>query len=80
MFAFIKKHYHWVIVTLMLTELAVYSGILNNLLSLHLIPVTEELKISRGNFSLGIALGMILLTVSLIVNIVISVLQRRLSR
>lgn len=35
---------------------------------------------NRGNFSLGIALGMILLTVSLLVNIVISVLQRRLSR
>ena len=35
---------------------------------------------NRGDFSLGIALGMILLTVSLIVNVVISVLQRRLSR
>ena len=35
---------------------------------------------NRGNFSLGIALGMILLTVSLIVNIVISLMQRRLSR
>ena len=35
---------------------------------------------NRGNFSLGIALGMILLTVSLVVNIVISGLQRRLSR
>ena len=35
---------------------------------------------NRGNFSLGIALGMILLTASLIVNIVISLLQRRLSR
>ena len=35
---------------------------------------------NRGNFSLGIALGMILLTLSLIVNIVISLLQRRLSR
>ena len=33
---------------------------------------------NRGNFSLGIALGMILLTVSLVVNIVISLLQRRL--
>ena len=33
---------------------------------------------NRGNFSLGIALGMILLTVSLLVNIVISLLQRRL--
>ena len=35
---------------------------------------------NRGNFSLGIALGMILLTISLLVNIVISLLQRRLSR
>lgn len=35
---------------------------------------------NRGNFSLGIALGMILLTVSLLVNIVVSLLQRRLSR
>ena len=34
---------------------------------------------NRGNFSLGIALGMILLAVSLLVNIVISELQRRLS-
>ena len=35
---------------------------------------------NQGNFSLGIALGMILLTASLIVNVVISLLQRRLSR
>lgn len=35
---------------------------------------------NRGNFSLGIALGIILMTLSLIVNIVISMLQRRLSR
>lgn len=35
---------------------------------------------NQGNFSLGIALGMILLAVSLVVNIVISGLQRRLSR
>ena len=35
---------------------------------------------NRGDFSLGIALGMILLTVSLLVNIIISLLQRRLSR
>ena len=35
---------------------------------------------NQGNFSLGIALGIILLSISLIVNIVISLLQRRLSR
>ena len=35
---------------------------------------------NQGNFSLGIALGIILMTASLAVNIVISLLQRRLSR
>ena len=35
---------------------------------------------NRGNFSLGIALGLILMTVSLLVNIIVSLLQRRLSR
>lgn len=35
---------------------------------------------NRGNFSLGIALGMILMTLSLLINIVISIMQRRLSR
>ena len=34
---------------------------------------------NRGNFSLGIALGIILLTVSFLVNVMISLLQRRLS-
>ena len=35
---------------------------------------------NRGNFTLGVALGIILLSLSLMVNIVISLLQRRLSR
>ncbi len=35
---------------------------------------------NRGNFSLGIALGIILLAVSLLVNIIIFLLQRRLSK
>ena len=35
---------------------------------------------NRGNFSLGVALGLILMVVSLLVNIVVSLLQRRLSR
>ena len=34
---------------------------------------------SRGNFTLGVALGIILLSLSLLVNIIISLLQRRLS-
>ena len=35
---------------------------------------------NRGNLSLGIALGIILMTLSLLVNVVISLMQRRMSR
>lgn len=35
---------------------------------------------NRGNFTLGIALGIILLSLSLVVNVVLSMTQRRLSR
>jgi len=35
---------------------------------------------NQGNFTLGVALGMILMTLSLLINILISLLQRRLSR
>lgn len=49
----LRKHYHWVIALVVLIELAVFSGILNNIVSVHLIPVTEDLGISRGSFSLA---------------------------
>lgn len=52
----LRKHYHWVIALVVLIELAVYSGILNNIISLHLIPVTEDLGISRGSFSLAFSI------------------------
>ena len=35
---------------------------------------------NRGSFTLGIALGLILLTLSLLVNVVLSLMQGRLSR
>ena len=35
---------------------------------------------NRGSFSIGIALGMILMVLSLLVNLIISILQRRVSR
>ena len=49
----IKKNYHWIIVAVLLVELAVHLGILNNISGLYIIPVTEELGISRGSFSLA---------------------------
>ena len=52
----LRKHYHWAIAFVVLIELAVFSGILNNLISLHLIPVTEDLGISRGDFSLAFSI------------------------
>ena len=52
----LRKHYHWAIALVVLIELAVFSGILNNIIGLHLIPVTEDLGISRGSFSLAFSI------------------------
>lgn len=35
---------------------------------------------NRGNFSLGVALGIILLSISLVVNVIVSIMQRRFSK
>ena len=53
---FIKKNYHWIIVALVLLEQAVHVGIINNLSGLFIIPVTEELQITRGSFSLSFSI------------------------
>lgn len=47
----IKKHYHWIIAIIIFVELAIYGGLANNG-GLFVLPVTEGLDISRGNFSL----------------------------
>lgn len=49
----LKQHYHWVIAAVILVELAIHVGILNNSSSLYIIPVTTDLSISRGSFSLA---------------------------
>ncbi|MBR6977546.1 MAG: MFS transporter [Lachnospiraceae bacterium] len=51
--SFIGRHYHWVIAgTLFLTYL-IYCGLVNNQYSLFMVPVTTDLEISRGTFSLA---------------------------
>jgi sugar phosphate permease len=49
---FIKKHYYWVIVAVVLIQLIVCGGTNNNLQSLFTIPVSEGLRISRSTFAL----------------------------
>ena len=51
----IKKHYHWVIVAVVLLQLIVCGGVNNNL-SIFTIPVTEGLGISRSTYSLALGL------------------------
>ncbi|MBR7165909.1 MAG: MFS transporter [Clostridia bacterium] len=49
----IKKNYHWVIAAIALLQLFFHSGAGNNFTNLHLIPVSEHLGISRGDFSVA---------------------------
>ncbi len=45
-------HYHWIIAAVTLLILFIYGGAANNFSSLHIIPVSEALGISRTTFSL----------------------------
>lgn len=54
--AFIHKHYHWVIAVVMFLQLGIYAGICNNI-GLFVIPVSQELDISRSVFSLANSLN-----------------------
>jgi len=49
----IKSHYHWVVAAVVLIEFAVACGFTNNLYSLYLIPITEDLGVSRSAFSVS---------------------------
>ena len=51
--AFIKQHYYWVIALIVLLEMFIYVGILNNINGLYIIPISETLGISRGEYSLA---------------------------
>ena len=52
----IKKHYHWIIAIVMLLQLAVIGGLANNYSGLFILPITEDLGISRASFSLAFCL------------------------
>jgi len=50
---FLRRHYHWVVFMAVALSFSVAVGMKNNLYSLFLIPITQELQISRGVFSLA---------------------------
>lgn len=50
-----NAHYHWVIALVMLIQISVYIGILNNFNGLYVLPVTEDLGISRSTFSTAVS-------------------------
>ena len=50
---FIGRHYHWVIAGTLFMTYMIYCGLVNNQYSLFMVPVTTDLEISRGTFSLA---------------------------
>lgn len=49
---FLYRNYHWVVAVVLGLMLFVHGGAQNNFVSLHLVPISEHLQISRGDFSL----------------------------
>ena len=52
MASWIKKNYHWVIAAVGVLQLLIYGGAVNNFSAYHMIPVCEELDLTRTAFSL----------------------------
>ena len=61
MFNWLKKHYHWIIVIVMMLQTTIYGGLANTLASIYTIPVTTELGMTRANFSLAISMRPLIL-------------------
>lgn len=64
------QDYHWVIAAIIFVEMIAYGGIVNSI-SIYLIPVTEELHISRSIYSLLMMLQSAAATVSTMASAVV---------
>lgn len=56
MLKYMKKHYHWIVAVVVFLMLAIDGGTINTLPGLHVVPVSEDMGISRAQFSLAISL------------------------
>lgn len=54
--SFLKKHYHWLIVVLILLQLTVHGGTNNNFATLFFLPVSQDFQVSRSVFSIATSL------------------------
>lgn len=59
----VRNHYHWVIAVVVFLQMIVFGGIINSY-SVYLIPITEDLGISRGLYSFGLVAQYIAVTFS----------------
>lgn len=63
----IKAHYHWIIAIVVFLEMVIYGGIMNNL-GIFLVPVTEDLQISRGSYSVAMSLRSVVNILSILIS------------
>ncbi len=51
----LHKHYHWLVAIVALLSYIVFGGLTNNINPMFILPVTEDLGISRSAFSLAVS-------------------------
>ncbi len=67
----IKKHYHWIIAIIVFCEMIVYGGLVNAI-GIYTIPITEELSVGRGAFTLaGLPYGLFSLVSTLLTGVLL---------
>ena len=65
MLSWLKKHYFWIIVLVMMFQTTIYGGMGNTIASIYTIPVTTDLGMSRGDFSLAISMRPLILFIGM---------------
>lgn len=68
MISWLKRYYYWIIVAVMMLATCIYGGLANNISSIYIIPVTSDLGIARGDYSLAISMRSMVLFLGTIIS------------
>lgn len=63
----VKQNYHWIIALLTFIEMFLFGGLLNSM-SVFLIPISDSLQVSRGNYSMAMVPYNVACTISTLVS------------
>jgi len=66
-----RKHYHWIVAAIVFLEMIVFGGMINSI-GIYTIPITEELAVGRGAYTLaGVPYGLFAFISTLVTGVLV---------